>query len=283
MSGERQKSTRKKKNTVGDLPTNSFSTKSKSAKRVSELEERMQEEVRQRWLKHLEGCLKEVVPAEDRVAEQGTIAEPEGPWPPCFREAFLDVLLSNMKDVPEDGGVRKHVPEDSFHRLQKWMSGEEPELNRTKEGTVMVDMAGFLLEKLKAAERQSLEGSVTMRARDQGLFDVLMTKEEHNSESFTRLHVVLVPGDRCIEDGQSPYRIGYVYYVQAQRDKELAEEFDKHLPSFRQTFVEPFPLPNGKVIYRINALFADGSFPEASETLAAKFFAAFCRILEDKS
>ena len=176
-----------------------------------------------------------------------------------------------------------YVPEDSFHRLQKWMSGEEPELNRTKEGTVMVDMAGFLLEKLKAAERRSLKGSVTMRARDQGLFDVLMTKEEHNSESFTRLHVVLVPGDRCIEDGQSPYRIGYVYYVQAQRDKELAEEFHKHLPSVRQTFVEKFPVSTEKVIYRINASFADGSFPEAFETLAARFLAAFFRILEDKS
>ena len=99
MSGERQKSTRTKKDTVGDLPTNSFLTKSKAAKRVSEREVRMQEDCRQHWLQHLEGCVKKDVPAEDRVAEQGTIAEPEGPWPPVFRRAFLDVVVSNMKDV----------------------------------------------------------------------------------------------------------------------------------------------------------------------------------------
>ena len=126
MSTERQKSTRTKKNTVG--------AESKVAKRVSELEERMLEEVRQRWLKHLEGCRKEDVPAEDGAhgvsplsrmsgerqesnrtkestvgdlrtnsclteSEQGTIAEPEGPWPPVFRRAYLDVVVRNMKDV----------------------------------------------------------------------------------------------------------------------------------------------------------------------------------------
>ena len=141
----------------------------------------------------------------------------------------------------------------------------------------------FFLEELKAVERRTLTEDVTIfRLRDRGLFDVHVKKEEHNSESFTVLHVV-EPGYRFIEDGQSPYRIGYDYYVQGQKHTELAEEFRKHLPSLVHLFVEAFPGSTDSRTYWINAYFADGSSAEAFETLAARFLAAFFRILEEKS
>ena len=182
------------------------------------------------------------------------------------------------------------VPEDSLARLRKWMSREGPEPNRTKESTVMDDLTEFFLEELKAAKRFTLEEDVMMDEpevagyglRDRGLFDVNMRKKEDNSKSFTVLQVV-DPGYRFIEDVRSPYWIGYDYYVQGQKHKELEEEFRKHLPSFRHLFVEAFRVSTDSTIYMINAYFADGSFPEAFETLAARFLAAFFRILEDKS
>ena len=175
------------------------------------------------------------------------------------------------------------VPKDCLDRLRERMSREELAPNRTKEGRVMVDLEDFFLEELQAVKPITREEvPAFFLLQDRGLFNVQVSKEKQNSESFTVL-TAIQPGDRFIQDGQSPHRIGYDYYVQRDKHKELAKEFRKHLPSLRFLFVQASPPSTDSSTDCIKAYFADGSFPEAFKTLAARFLAAFFRILEEKS
>ena len=106
------------------------------------------------------------------------------------------------------------VPKDCLDRLRERMAFKELAPNRTKEGRVMVDLEDFFLEELQAVKPITREGvPAFFPLQDRGLFNVQVIKEKHNSESFTVLHAIQ-PGYRFIQDGQSPYRIAYDYYVQ---------------------------------------------------------------------
>ena len=146
------------------------------------------------------------------------------------------------------------------------------------------------------------EAEVTWYApRQPRLFDVRVRKDDRNS--FTVLQVV-DPGRLIIENEGSPFWRGYEYYVQDQEHEvcnghtvvnteKLEEELRKHLPDIRNLFVHKLrethdQLPEtAKEDHRpsmiFNAHFENDSIPEAIETLAASFLAAFFTILEDKS
>ena len=198
-------------------------------------------------------------------------------------------------------------------------SGEKPGLNRVKESTVMEYRKIFFLKMLKEA-KQVTEPEVTPQERcrlyqkrmvmrdvpkdvlarlekwkvaepdtevtwyalrERGFFDVRVRKKEDNRKSFTVLQVV-DPGRNV----RSPFRKGYDYYVQCQNHEELKEEFRKHLPSLRNLFVDALFIHafcKRHDQFMIDAHFEDDIIPEATDTLAASFLAAFFTILEDKS